>query len=116
MSSRITRALSYVIEELLKPSKQSEDVYPTKSLIENAYINGAGIELTWDNLWTYCLANARGVMSYMYMYLTDALMIDSSTFYIVPHSDNVKHMFLCLVDRIRADSSATSIACTEGRA
>ena len=30
----------------------------------------------------------------MYTYLTDALMIDSSTFYTVPYSDDVKHMFL----------------------
>ena len=70
-SSRITRALSVVIEDLLKPSDRSEYVYPNESLIENAYVDGAGIELTWDNLWTYRSANARGVMSYMYTYLTD---------------------------------------------
>ena len=40
MSSRITRALSNVIKELLKPSKRSKYVYPTESLIENAYVDG----------------------------------------------------------------------------
>ena len=68
-------------------------VCPTAVMMENAYMEAAGIDISRDLLWDYHSANARAVLGFMENYWSLMCPKRTHEFYKVPHSECAERVF-----------------------
>ena len=75
-------------------NNQNFHVFPAKSVVENAHMEGGGIDLTRGTLWDHRSANARAVLGFMESHWQMMHPKKVSEFHAMPHSKCAEQVFL----------------------
>ena len=86
--------LAAAIDNVMKVNERPDVyIFPTWAIIENACMEGGGIELTRESIWKYRSVNARATMGYMEQYWI-YMPSHGAQYRQVPYSDYVRDTFL----------------------